>query len=702
MIGAAARIVQPGKNCWRVERANRFFCIQDAAEYFRLVRLALLSARETVFLLGWDTTAGTDLLPGAEVSDAPARFGQLLKYVAHRRPSLRCYILTWDHGMLYALERDPLSRWRLGWRMPRGVRFGFDGRHPAGASHHQKIIVVDDQLAFCGGIDITGHRWDTSAHRPDEPARKTPQGKAYEPYHEVQAMVSGSAAAALGELARDRWRTMGTERMPPVSQPSTDLWPSDVTADLTDADVAIARTMPEWGSRPAIRECEALFLDSIAVAERAIYIESQYFTSEPLAAALAARLQQREGPEIIVVAPKDCHGWLEQSTMCAFRDGAFRAMIAADTHKRLRIVYPIASRARDIPTFIHSKVMVVDDVLVRIGSANLSQRSLGMDTECDLAADAAGHEETRTGIRRIRDRLLAEHLGMPVEDVSDEITRSGSLCALIDAHAHAEHTLVRIDMTGPPTPPSELLRNTADPGEPKAFGAAIDSLAPAPEVGGSPRRLWILPGVAAVAAAVSAASLGYVSGSSPPLAVSVAGFLVAGLFLIPLELLAIAAGVLLGGVDGGIVAFTGSLAATVIGYVAGRAIGPARITRWVSPRSYRSVRQWGAGSLGDAVLLRLSAVASAGAVHLISGAGRLPFGTYLAGSAIALVPTTAAFTGLGVLLQDAVLRPSVAKIAVTAGAALLLAAAAVGLRAFLMIRQFAPSIFRHRQEAEFG
>ena len=57
-------IVQPGRNCWRVERASRFYCIQDAADYFRLVRWALLNARKTVFSLGWDINAHTDLLPG--------------------------------------------------------------------------------------------------------------------------------------------------------------------------------------------------------------------------------------------------------------------------------------------------------------------------------------------------------------------------------------------------------------------------------------------------------------------------------------------------------------------------------------------------------------------------------------------------------------------------------------------------------------
>ena len=153
--------------------------------------------------------------------------------------------------------------------------------------------------------------------------------------------------------------------------------------------------MPGSESRPAIRECEALFLDSIAQAKQTIYIESQYFTNDKLAGALAARLREPDGPEIIVISPKECHGWLEKSTMGAFRDGAFRQLIAADEHKRLRLVYPAASRSRDVPTFVHSKVMIVDDVLARIGSANFSHRSMGMDTECDLAVDAGGDPGAR-------------------------------------------------------------------------------------------------------------------------------------------------------------------------------------------------------------------------------------------------------------------------------------------------------------------
>lgn len=117
-----AAIIQPGRNCWRVERARAFHCIQDAADYFRLVRRALLDARDTVFILGWDLASTIDLDPGGDTTDAPTRLDELIAFVTRRRPDLRCYILIWDYGSVYTLEREPLTRWRLRWRTSRGVQ----------------------------------------------------------------------------------------------------------------------------------------------------------------------------------------------------------------------------------------------------------------------------------------------------------------------------------------------------------------------------------------------------------------------------------------------------------------------------------------------------------------------------------------------------------------------------------------------------
>jgi phospholipase D1/2 len=501
---SAPAMLRSGDNCWRVDRADRFFCVQDAADYFRLVRHALLHARETVFILGWDIQSTLDLVPDGASDGAPTRLDQLLKWVIRRRPQLACHVLVWDYAALYALEREPLTGWRFGWQMPRQIRFAFDGRHAIGGSHHQKIVVVDDVLAFCGGIDLTGHRWDTATHRVEEPARVNATGTPYGPYHEVQAMVSGPVAASLGALARHRWQLLG-ETLPPVAPGALGpLWPDAVEPDLTDIDVAIARTFPPSESEPAIRECERLFVDSIAAARQSIYIESQYFTNDALGRALGARLQEPDGPEVIVVIPKECHGWVEQETMGALRDEVIRHLIAADRWRRLRVVYPAASCALGVSTFIHSKVMIVDDRFVRIGSANLSRRSMGVDTECDLALDAGSDPAHLAGVRRIRDRLIGEHLGVSGEVVARELGRDGSLRALVDARADIDRTLCRVDLGEPVDPPSEVLKAAADPLEPigvvaeassrkvwrrvRALGTALRSLLPARLSSSSARR----------------------------------------------------------------------------------------------------------------------------------------------------------------------------------------------------------------------
>jgi phosphatidylserine/phosphatidylglycerophosphate/cardiolipin synthase-like enzyme/uncharacterized membrane protein YdjX (TVP38/TMEM64 family) len=651
-----------------VERADRFYCIQDAADHFRLVRQAILSARHSVFILGWDIFAAVDLVPGAAPSDAPTRLDELLVFVAQRRPRLRCYILIWDYAALYTLERDPFSRWKLGWRTPRGVRFGFDDRIPVGGSHHQKIVVVDDQLAFCGGIDLTGHRWDTSAHRVDEPLR-TSAGEPYTPYHEVHTMVNGPVATALGELSRDRWRVLGEKRMPKLSPSREDLWPSEVTPDLTDVDVAIARTVPEVDGQPAIRECEALFVDSIARAKRSIYIESQYFTNDALADALAARLREANGPEIVVVSPQECHGWLEQNTMGAFRNGAFRRMIAADVHRRLRIVYPAASRAANVPTFIHSKVMVVDDEFARIGSANLSRRSMAVDSECDLAVEACGVPRVRDGIRHIRHRLVAEHLGLEPDDVADGVERAGSLRAFIDARAQADHTLARIELTNEEQEePSEALRAAADPDQPLLSGSLVADVMPP----------------AGVAHGLSTMGLA------------------TNLLLVPPSLVAIIAGIALGALRGALVALLVSLIVATIGYAVGRAIGLARLPRWMSRRAYRSARQLGAQGVTGVMVLRLASVASAGSIHLLGGAAHIPFGSYVTGTLIGITPVCLALAGLGALVDRMLLAPSLSNALIVTSAIVAIVATAVALRTILLMRRLAPTVNRHRTGAVFG
>src|SRR6185437_9244660 len=118
---------------------------------------------------------------------------------------LRGCILSWDFAMLYAFEREWLPVYKLDWRTHRRLHFRLDGRHPPGASHHQKVVVIDDAVAFVGGFDLAHRRWDMPAHRANEPRRVDPYGATYAPFHDVQLAVDAEAARALGDLARERW-----------------------------------------------------------------------------------------------------------------------------------------------------------------------------------------------------------------------------------------------------------------------------------------------------------------------------------------------------------------------------------------------------------------------------------------------------------------------------------------------------------------
>jgi phospholipase D1/2 len=712
-----AAIVQAGHNCWRVDRADRFRCIQDAAQCFRWTRDALLGARQSIFIVGWDIQANLDLLPDADppVSSPPTRLDALLAFIVRRRPELRCYLLIWDHAALYTLERDPLSRWRLGWRMPRQVRFGFDDHHPVGGSHHQKIVVVDDAVAFCGGVDLTGHRWDTTAHRIEEPARTTAIGTSYGPYHEVQAMLSGPAAASLGTLVRERWRVLGEEPRPLRAGAADRLWPEDAEPDFSDVDVAIARTVPASERGPGVRECERLYLDSIAAAERAIYIESQYFTNDRLAAALASRLREPDGPEAIVVLPRRCEGWLERQTMGALRDRVLRDLTAADRYDRLRLVYPAASRAADVTTFVHSKVMIVDDRLLRIGSANFSRRSMGVDTECDVAVDATADPQARLGVRRVRDRMLGEHLAVPGDRVASAMARLGSLRAVVDAMADRDRTLVRVDVPSDPSPPADVVRTAADPDEPIEFGARMAAWIPPldaradrgtvrlwlPAVVVAALVAWLTPGVWRRGLAELQGLLDAGAGPAGPW-VALGALLLAHMALIPLELLAIVAGLTLGLPRGAVVAVLVAWLGAAVGYVAGRVITPANLAPWMSRRSYRSIRQLGAHGVGGVAILRLVSVASAGAAHLVCGAAKVPVAAYAAGSLIGLTPIVIALSALGALVRAATLQPSWARWAAVGVMVLVLVGLAVAVRTLLLLRQFSPTVSRQHLRAEFG
>ncbi|MHA6718095.1 phospholipase D-like domain-containing protein [Sphingomonas sp. RS6] len=423
--------LEPSRNCWRIERAERATVIVDADAYFRVARQAMRIANHQLMLVGWDFD-GRILLVHEQEDEAPARIGKLISWLVKQTRTLDIHVLRWDTGAIVSLFRGTTAITLLRWWRHRRIHLKLDSHHPVAASHHQKIVVVDDCLAFCGGIDMTGGRWDTRAHRDDDRVRVTPGGIPYDPWHDATTALSGPVAKALGELSRLRWRRASGEELP--APPERDAcWPDDLDATFEDCEVAISRTIPDMPGDPGVREIEQLYLDLIARAERWIYAESQYFASHRVAKAIARRLDEANGPEIVIVNPVSAAGWLEPLAMDTARARLMEALRRRDRHGRLRIYHPLTRGGQ--PIYVHAKITIVDGEILRVGSSNFNNRSMRLDSECDVTIDStrSANRHTRDGIETVAFDLLAEHLGTDVDTVRARLRESGSLIETIEA-----------------------------------------------------------------------------------------------------------------------------------------------------------------------------------------------------------------------------------------------------------------------------
>jgi len=423
--------LEPGRNCWRIERADQVRLIVDAADYFSTVRQAMMAAEQRIMLIGWDFDARVRIGPPRNPTGAPSTIGRFILWLIGQKPELQVYLLRWDFGALKALFRGTTPITVTRWAMHRRIHVKLDGAHPFGASHHQKIVVIDDCLAFCGGIDITGKRWDTRAHADDDPRRVGPHRTPYQPWHDATMALNGPAARALDELARERWRCAGGGALPELGRREK-LWPKGLEPHFTDIDVGVARTRPLFGDLEPAHEIETLYLDLIARAKRHVYIEGQYFASGLIAEAIVRRLSEPDGPEFVLVTPQQAHGWLEQVAMDTARSRLFEAVKHYDRHNRFRIYMPFTAAGK--PVYVHAKIMIVDDEILRVGSSNLNNRSMRLDTECDVVIDAAlpGQDQIRPQIRALRDDLLAEHLDVALAAMSQAVEEAGSLIAAVE------------------------------------------------------------------------------------------------------------------------------------------------------------------------------------------------------------------------------------------------------------------------------
>ncbi|MEH6758943.1 MAG: phospholipase D-like domain-containing protein [Parasphingorhabdus sp.] len=433
--------LEPGQNCWRVEEARQASVIVDGEAYFRYLRHAMAKAKRRIILAGWDFDTRVEMNDTEKDLQGPLKVGDFIDWLVARNPDLQIYILRWDVGAIKSFARGSMFFKVLKWQFHPRIHLKLDGQHPTGAAQHHKIVAIDDDVAFCGGIDVTAGRWDTRTHEPGHRYRKQPNGEDHSPWHDASLAVQGPVATALASFAQSRWHKAGGKDMIEANG-SQDCWPDDLKPDFKEVDIGIARTQPEMDDQEDVREIEQLYIDLIRSAKRIIYAESQYFASRHIAAAIAERLQEQDGPEIVVLNPISSEGWLEEQVMDTARARIFAALQKRDRFNRLRLYHPVNEAGEEI--YVHAKIVIIDDQVIRIGSSNINNRSMGLDTECDLVIDAGDDDEgsaAREQISRIRNGLLAEHLGSSEKNIAEKFEQTGSLMETIQLSRKPGRTL---------------------------------------------------------------------------------------------------------------------------------------------------------------------------------------------------------------------------------------------------------------------
>jgi len=688
-------IFQPRHNCWRVARAASVAVVVDYGNYYRNLRESILKARKSIFVLGWDIDSRIELLRGDDsAGEAAVTFFDLIVKVATENPDLKIYLNKWDYSLFFMQQRELF--WMRKWaaaKLP-NVYFCLDDVLPPGACHHQKVVVIDDEVAYWGGMDVALGRWDFRHHHVRNPYRSDPDlrdfgdKKSFGPYHDIQAVLSGPAARVMAELVRVRWRLAcpSVAPVPIAALQSTDpppCWPESDPPDFRNIEVAVARTLPAMEGIAQTEEVMHLLLDQIAAAEEFIYIENQFLTSPDIADALNRQLREKPNLRVLMVSCRQPQGIMERKVMWGGRVRFRRRLEKNGLAPRITMAHPVCcENGKKAMVRIHSKLMIVDDKFLHIGSANLNNRSMGMDTECDLTlkAETPAH---RAKVAAVRNDLIREHTGFSVERIG-EIIRNGKPPGLfleakdtsrqhlevIDDGAYAREWGVDFLIPfGDPRRPfpvgllrfSDKIRFRGWKGRRMAVAATAGIVLLLTVLS----LLWPVSGLEAfVKPEVVAGWVDRIDSSPFEFLWIMGAYIAGGLIFFPVTVLSAAVILVFGGVKGFVYTVLGGLASGGVGYAIGRLLGRERLQQ-IFPSTEKTIKKLRAGGVIGVTAVRMLPIAPFSLVNLLMGVVHIPVYTYFLGTFLGFLPGKIMLALFGTSLKAAFTDPGAATIVQT-------------------------------------
>jgi phosphatidylserine/phosphatidylglycerophosphate/cardiolipin synthase-like enzyme len=365
----------------------------DGSEALPAIAEAIAGARSHVHIAGWHLTPDFGLTRDRDARRLRDLLGDLAERVDVR-------VLLWAGAPVpvFTPSRSAVREVREALLAGTRVRCALDSHERPMHCHHEKLVIVDDEIAFVGGIDLTslgGDRFDSSDH----PLR----GRLG--WHDAASRLRGPAVGDVAEHFAARWDAVTGERLAVGERPSA----------VGTHEVQVVRTVPEkvYDFLPGgdFRILES-YTRALRSARHLVYLESQFLWSSHLVAILEQKLRSppSEDFRVIVLLPSKPNNGADSTR------GQLGQLVAADAGNERFLACTISSRTGGLegPLYVHAKVAIVDDRWMTLGSANLNEHSFFNDSEMNVVAC----DEQLA--RRTRLRLWAEHLERPVGELEGE------------------------------------------------------------------------------------------------------------------------------------------------------------------------------------------------------------------------------------------------------------------------------------------
>lgn len=678
-------IFNPSENCTTVSNARFAAPIVDYANYYRALHEAISKATKTIFIVGWDIDSRIRLLRGQEEksSSLPSVISKLIAHRAKQIPDLEVYLLRWDSSLAFFAMREVWAKEVWDDCTPDNVHTVLDSSIPMGGSQHQKIVIIDDELAFSGGMDVAVHRWDTREHHVDEPERDDGDGS-YGPLHDVQVAVSGPVVKQLSELVRWRWNRLVSDHQRVSQLPDqaiTDTlpqcWPDSVDPMFENITCGLAQTVPFMDDEEPVQEVRKMLLALIESAEHFIYIENQFASRGEIAEALNKRLKACPGLRVLIFSSYQPEGTVETETYWAGRIDFKRILQNGVEKERVLMAYSSSTNKQGLSGHkrVHAKVMVVDDRHFVVGSSNLSNRSMSLDTECDLIFEAscAAH---KSKIAWFRNDLISEHAGWSIDEVQEFIDGEETFTKLTQCKSEYSYCLREAkDEIFTDQRLQQIITPFGDPEQPILPSIPLPRgkrfYLPNPS-----KRLLIVS--AAIFIIVFLVGGGYLLSqnvdwmnkehlqsslqslhNSPWAFPAVCGiYIVAGLLFFPVTVLSLAVAIVFGAFWGVVYGMAGAIASTTVLFLIGKLLGDRGLRGLAGPRISKIDRKFADNGVLGVAVLRNIPIAPFSLVNLVAGISSIKLVHFLIGTFIGMFPLMVVKALVGDSIADIFRDPS--------------------------------------------